>query len=177
MGSCYPFLLLPLALSKLPPLYPSPLLYPSCSCHSPQSPAPSILSGDALMFEGRGCFARPKPYFTAPLQSSGRKLWLVEAALGSGADRIEDCETPPPHCSFLEVKEGYVQPSFSLRLVQLENAHSDAFYHFRREAATLSQAQVTISLDSLPLLLSTPSISGSPPLISSVLPTMAVPEA
>lgn len=127
------------------------------------------------MFEGRGCFARPKPYFTAPLQSSGRKLWLVEAALGSGADWIEDCD-PPPRCSFLEVKEGYVQPSFSLRLVQLENAHSDAFYQFCREAATLSQAQVTISLDFLSLLLSTPSISGSPPLISSVLPTMAVPE-
>lgn len=48
------------------------------------------------MFEGRGCVARPQRYLTAPLQSRGRKLGLLEAAVGTGADWLEDCDPGAP---------------------------------------------------------------------------------
>lgn len=48
------------------------------------------------MFEGRGCFARPQLYLSAPLQSRDRKLWLLEAAVVCGADWLKDCDPTAP---------------------------------------------------------------------------------
>lgn len=78
------------------------------------------------MFEGRSCFARPY-LFTVPLQSGGRKLWLFEAAVGTGADWLEDFDPTAPS---LKSKGSSVKPSFSLSLGKLENACSEAFYRF-----------------------------------------------
>lgn len=61
-------------------------------------------------------------------------LWLLEAAVGTGAAWLGDCDSTAPSLKQSRVVSSQVLPrAFSLSLVQLANLYSEAFC-FSREA-------------------------------------------